>query len=76
MRRVKRKEYSPKLQENLETCLLEVVIARESFGKIALLHHHKADTVNLRPNPCLIDCGTIPNLLHRARSYMYDFYPA
>jgi hypothetical protein len=37
------------LQWNLETCLLEVVIARESFGKVALLHYHKADTVNHAP---------------------------
>jgi hypothetical protein len=29
--------------------LLEVVIARESFGKVALLHYHKADTVNHAP---------------------------
>ena len=43
------KEYWPKLQQNLETCLLEVVIASESFGQVALLHYHKADTVNRAP---------------------------
>ena len=32
-----------------ESRLLEVVIARENVGKVALLHYHKADTVNHSP---------------------------
>jgi hypothetical protein len=32
-----KKKRTGRLQQNLETCLLEVMIARESFGKIALL---------------------------------------